>query len=340
MGNAQGGPLGQPVGTPICEAIKAMNEVELDRLLRDGADPNGRCDYDGAIGLHYAARNKCWPGSLDAARRLLDAGADVNCRTTDHGRFCPLHHACQDGYLEMARLFLDRGAQINAREYDNTFTPFMFAASGGHAALATMLLERGADPRKMTKGGGLVPSPPMNALDIAVVQIDSHARMARDIAALPQGAREATRLKLQWSGRPVVEREAFDETIRILRRAGLRPTPGVPTTEAAAKAYSRDVRPEEPSQFNGMTSGSTEEYENLKRAARDAARRQDEESGRTPGGDPAASCGRCGRACDRPRETFKACARCRTTRYCGRACQKAHWSIHKKYCSTLVAGRE
>ena len=207
-------------------------------------------------------------------------------------------------------------------------------------ALATPLLERGADPRKMPKGGGGVPSPPMNALDIAVVQIDSHARMARDIAALPQGAREATRLKLQWSGRPVVEREAFDETIRILRRAGLRPTPGVPTTEAAAKAYSRDVRPEEPSQFTGMTSGSTEDYENLKRAARDAARRQDEESGRTPGGDPAASCGRCGRACDRPRETFKACARCRTTRYCGRACQKAHWSIHKKYCSTLVAGRE
>ena len=341
MGNAQGGfPQPGPVGTAICETIKYMDGEAMEVLLRDGEDPNGRCPYDGAIGLHYTAQNEHWPGSLRAAKQLLDAGADVNCRTTDRCRYTPLHYACQCGYLEMARLFLDRGAQINAREYGNTFTPLMYAACMGHVALVTLLLERGADPQKMTKGGGMVPSPPMNALDIAVVQIDSHARMARDIAALPQGAREATRLKLQWSGRPVVEREAFDETIRILRRAGLRPTPGVPTTEAAAKAYSRDVRPEEPSQFNGMTSGSTEDYENLKRAARDAARRQDEESGRTPGGDPAASCGRCGRACDRPRETFKACARCRTTRYCGRACQKAHWSIHKKYCSTLVAGRE
>ena len=340
MGNAQGGfPQPGPVGTAICETIKYMDGEAMQVLLQDGEDPNGRCHYDGAIGLHYAARGKSWPGSLDAARRLLDAGADVNCRTTDRCRYTPLHYACQCGYLEMARLFLDRGAQINAREYGNTFTPLMYAACMGHVALVTLLLERGADPRKMTKGGGGVPSPPMNALDIAVVQMDSHARMARDIAALPQDKQFAAQMQLRMMSGFGASGN-FDETIRVLRRAGLLPTPGVPKTEAAAKAYSRDRGHKEPTQFNGMTSGSTEDYENLKRAARDAARRQDQESGRTPGGDPAASCGRCGRACDRPRETFKACARCRTTRYCGRACQKAHWSIHKKYCSTLVAGRE
>ena len=176
MGNAQGGfPQPGPVGTAICETIKYCDGEAMQVLLQDGEDPNGRCHYDGAIGLHYAARGKSWPGSLDAARRLLDAGADVNCRTTDHGRFCPLHHACQDGHLAMARLFLDRGAQINAREYDNTFTPLMYAAVRGDVALATLLLERGADPRKMTKNH----LPPMNALDIAVLQKESHARVAR-----------------------------------------------------------------------------------------------------------------------------------------------------------------
>ena len=287
MGNVQGGfPQPGPVGTAICETIKYCDGEAMQVLLQDGEDPNGRCHYDGAIGLHYAARGKSWPGSLDAARRLLDAGADVNCRTTDQGRYCPLHHACQDGYLEIARLFLDRGAQINARNGD-TCTPLMIAAGGGHAALVTLLLERGAEPRKMTKGGGGVPSPPMNALDIAVVQMDSHARMARDVAALPQDQQFAAQMQLRMMSGFGASGD-FDETLRVLRRAGLRPTPGVPTTEAAAKAYSRDRGHKEPTQFNGMTSGSTEDYENLKRAARDAARRQDEESGRTPGGDPAA----------------------------------------------------
>ena len=67
------------------------------------------------------------------------------------GHFGPHEHSAQ-------------GAQINAREYGNTFTPLMYAACMGHVALVTLLLERGADPQKMTKGGGMVPSPPINKI--------------------------------------------------------------------------------------------------------------------------------------------------------------------------------
>lgn len=36
---------------------------------------------------------------------------------------------------------------------------------------------------------------------------------------------------------------------------------------------------------------------------------------------------------------LKACAKCQTTRYCSRDCQKAHWKEHKKICSKNAASR-
>jgi hypothetical protein len=32
---------------------------------------------------------------------------------------------------------------------------------------------------------------------------------------------------------------------------------------------------------------------------------------------------------------LKTCERCRTARYCGYACQKAHWKTHKRKCGKL-----
>ena len=73
----------------------------------------------------------------------------------------------------------------------------------------------------------------MNALDIAVVQMDSHARMARDVAALPQDQQFAAQMQLRMMSGFGASGD-FDETLRVLRRAGLRPTPGVPTTAPPA----------------------------------------------------------------------------------------------------------
>ncbi|KAF2621324.1 hypothetical protein BU25DRAFT_354671 [Macroventuria anomochaeta] len=35
-------------------------------------------------------------------------------------------------------------------------------------------------------------------------------------------------------------------------------------------------------------------------------------------------------------QNLKACTRCKTTRYCGRDCQKADWKVHKKVCSRIA----
>jgi ankyrin repeat protein len=43
-------------------------------------------------------------------------------------------------------LLLDAGADINARDSDHGFTALTWAGVGGHADLVKVLLERGADP--------------------------------------------------------------------------------------------------------------------------------------------------------------------------------------------------
>ena len=41
--------------------------------------------------------------------------------------------------------------------------------------------------------------------------------------------------------------------------------------------------------------------------------------------------------CKQTTSNLKACAKCKTTQYCGRDCQKANWKAHKKLCSSLAA---
>jgi len=47
-------------------------------------------------------------------------------------------------------------------------------------------------------------------------------------------------------------------------------------------------------------------------------------------------CSACGDARDEGRPKFMMCARCRGASYCSKACQKAHWSAHKKVCGVAA----
>jgi tetratricopeptide (TPR) repeat protein len=47
--------------------------------------------------------------------------------------------------------------------------------------------------------------------------------------------------------------------------------------------------------------------------------------------DDLSKCGACGKTAT----ALSKCARCKTTRYCGPACQKDHWPIHKKSCEKI-----
>jgi uncharacterized protein len=61
--------------------------------------------------LMYAARE----GHLDAAKALLDAGADVN--ELEKSAISPLFMAISNNHIDMAHLLIDRGANINAVDW-------------------------------------------------------------------------------------------------------------------------------------------------------------------------------------------------------------------------------
>ena len=69
-----------------------------------------------------------------------------------HGRWTPLMYAARQGSLEAARVLVDAGADKNARDPDLS-TPAIIATINGHYDVAAMLVERGADPNLTDTAG-------------------------------------------------------------------------------------------------------------------------------------------------------------------------------------------
>jgi ankyrin repeat protein len=81
----------------------------------------------------------CNEGDLEAVRRLLEEGRNVN-EMTDEGESL-LSLACSSGYLELAQLLLTTTrANVEERGLKDT-TPLMEAASAGHFDIVRLLLD-------------------------------------------------------------------------------------------------------------------------------------------------------------------------------------------------------
>lgn len=98
-------------------------------------------------------------GRDDRLRELLDEDPSRANRFGDDG-FHPLGLACFFGHLEAARLLLERGADVNAlstNEHVQTAAIHASAAAAGDEAtryeLVKLALEHGADPN-LRQGGG------------------------------------------------------------------------------------------------------------------------------------------------------------------------------------------
>lgn len=151
-------------------AVRQDNAQKVNELLIRGFDVN-TIDPKGQTGLFLALREPSpkvveilinWPkidvnklnaqgesvlmlaaikGELELADKLIKKGADVN-----KTNWTPLHYAASGGHAALISLLLENSAYIDA-ESPNGSTPLMMAAMYGSGASVKLLLQEGADPK-------------------------------------------------------------------------------------------------------------------------------------------------------------------------------------------------
>ncbi|KAJ5960108.1 ATPase inhibitor IATP mitochondria [Penicillium vulpinum] len=133
--------------TPLQVACQSGSVEVVQCLIESGADLNVR-DREGRSLLHLASSNE-----VKTVKLLVEKGAKISAK--DEQGETPLHLACWNGRVEAAAFLLDQGADIEARSSKGN-TPLLrgilwetsVCRNLGPASVTSLLLERGADPRR------------------------------------------------------------------------------------------------------------------------------------------------------------------------------------------------
>ena len=160
VGRTDYGAAPQPRPVPA----KAPPKVD-EALVKWKQERRGRAEAMGGLAaLHFAARN----GQLDAARALIEGGADIN-QPNGTDKSTPLVTAASNGHFELAKFLLDHGADPNlANEsglaplyaaIEAQFPPTSWSPTRSteqekvtHLQLMQALLDHGANPNaRLTK---------------------------------------------------------------------------------------------------------------------------------------------------------------------------------------------
>lgn len=124
---------------------------KVDRILELLDEDPGLAksyDPDGWTALHVAGHF----GQLEAARVLLEAGADPLAKSKNHLENHPIHTATAGRHAEVVRLLIEAGADPDATEADGA-TALYRAAERGDVGTAQILLAAGADPNLEDESG-------------------------------------------------------------------------------------------------------------------------------------------------------------------------------------------
>jgi uncharacterized protein len=140
---------------PADEELSVFEAAAFGRIERLGSilaeDPSQATAFsdDGFTALHLAV----FAEQKEAARLLIDGGADVNARSTGAiARVPPLGTAAFVSSIPLARLLLDAGANVNGQG-EGGFAALHTAAENGDEELVRLLLARGADSNLATAQG-------------------------------------------------------------------------------------------------------------------------------------------------------------------------------------------
>lgn len=194
--------------TPLHLAAERGDAAMTAQLLAAGADPNAT-DIAGDTVLVAAVRAE----ALDVATTLLDGGAEVDRAELGFGQ-TPLMFAARQGDAAIAELLITHGANVNAQAREGATpafrmpadnsgskgdgiirggwpvhgmrnpipgakTPLLYAAREGHADIARMLLDAGADIERADANGitPLIDAILNDHVDVARLLIDAGANI-------------------------------------------------------------------------------------------------------------------------------------------------------------------
>jgi len=134
-------------GDPELDVFEAAAVGRTDRLrelLDEDPDLANAWAGDGFQPLGLAS----FFGQVEAARLLVERGAEVNSASRNDMKVMPLHSAAAtgdpDARHELAKLLLEHGADPNARQQDD-YTPLMAADQHGDERLRDLLVHHGAE---------------------------------------------------------------------------------------------------------------------------------------------------------------------------------------------------
>ena len=120
--------------TALMWASEYGNLEAAKLLIENGADVNAKDKY-GDTALIEA-------GHLEVVKLLIENGADVNAKNED-GKTA-LMRASREGHLEVVKYLIENGADVNAKS-NNGWTALMRASYNGHLEVVKYLIENGAD---------------------------------------------------------------------------------------------------------------------------------------------------------------------------------------------------
>ena len=132
--------------TALMTAARTGDPASVRMLVTRGANVNAREGWKGQIALMWAAAEN----NVAAMKILLEAGAEIDARSKS-GAFTPLLFAVRAGHIEACRVLLDAGVNVNEPMTDGT-SPLVLAIINAHYQLASVLLEKGANPRADAQG--------------------------------------------------------------------------------------------------------------------------------------------------------------------------------------------